>query len=187
VQRTSPNTISGNVYRAVDRLTRRTVNRLTPTTAGSWYGNDTAWRMALDIARILIYGTNSGTLESAPQRRHVILVDGVVAGEEEGPLSPKAVKCGTLLFSDDVVSADWTVSRLMGFDPQKLALLRETLKLSPHPITKINPLSQDVFFNGRHESLERVLATHSRAFQPPVGWRGHIEFESTSELRAETA
>jgi hypothetical protein len=36
---------------------------------GAWYGNDTAWRMALDIARILRYARSDGSLSPTPLRQ----------------------------------------------------------------------------------------------------------------------
>lgn len=180
VQRSSPTAFSGGLLRAIDRLARHTVNQLAPATAGSWFGNDTAWRMALDISRILIYGAIDGTLRNQPQRQNLILVDGLIGGEGEGPLSPKAVKAGALLFCDDVALCDWAAARLIGFDPEKLPLLREAFGNSAYPISTIDPLRQDVFFNGDKERLLAILAAHENRFKPPQGWLGHIEFYESS-------
>jgi len=54
-------------------------------TGGAWYGNDTAWRMALDLSRIVLYSDKEGRLRQAPQRHFFSLVDGVLAGEGQGP------------------------------------------------------------------------------------------------------
>jgi hypothetical protein len=133
--------------------------------------------MALDISRILFYGNRCGTLTNSRQRRHLVLVDGIVGGEGEGPLSPTAVKAGTLLFGDDVALCDWAAARLIGFDPQKLPILREAFDMPTFRISEADPVTEKVFFNGRSESLVDVVTSHARSFRPPQGWRGHLEFE----------
>ena len=139
---------------------------------GAWHGNDTAWRMALDLARIVIYGNADGAMQTRPQRRHLSLIDGVIAGEGEGPLSPSATCAGTLLFGDDVAVTDRVAARLMGFDPERIALLREAFGLGKWPITDVLPdAATECVIDGRlcvESDLTPVLA---RAFAPPRGWR----------------
>ena len=180
VQRSSSKALGGNLLRAVDRVTRRTIDQLTPVTAGSWYGNDTAWRMALDICKILFYANRSGVLSKSPQRRHLILVDGIVGGEGEGPLSPSAVHAGILLFGDDVALCDWAAARLIGFDPRKLPILNKAFGKAPFVISNVDPVLEPLFFNGRTESLVDVIASNTMPFKPPQGWLGHVEFVKTS-------
>lgn len=100
------------------------LRRLGVTLGGSWHGNDTAWRMVLDLHRILQYGDSSGALHRSRQRRHLVLVDGIVGGEGNGPLAPRPVDCGTLLFADEPALADRIAWRLMGYRPEVLPLLR---------------------------------------------------------------
>ena len=53
---------------------------------GSWEGNRTLWRTILDLNRILFFADREGRIRDTPQRRYLTLVDGIVAGEGEGPL-----------------------------------------------------------------------------------------------------
>ena len=55
---------------------------------GSWSGNDTVWRMSLDLSRILIYGRVDGTMSDTPQRTVLHICDGIIAGQGNGPLTP---------------------------------------------------------------------------------------------------
>jgi hypothetical protein len=64
---------------------------------GSWYGNDTVWRMVLDLNRILIYGRADGTMSDMPQRTIWSLTDAIVIGDGEGPLAPKPRLLGVAL------------------------------------------------------------------------------------------
>jgi len=45
--------------------------------SGNWHGNDTVWRMSLDLNRILLYGNPDGSLRPGGSRkRYFSVVDG---------------------------------------------------------------------------------------------------------------
>lgn len=67
------------------------------TWEGSWYGNDTLWRTILDLNRAALYADANGTLQATPQRKFLVLVDALLAGEGEGPMAPSPVPMGVLL------------------------------------------------------------------------------------------
>jgi uncharacterized protein (DUF362 family) len=50
----------------------------------------------------------------------LIIVDGIHALDNHGPMYGTAVKTGLLLFADNTVAADALGARLMGFDPQRI-------------------------------------------------------------------
>ena len=57
--------------------------------SGNWWGNDTVWRMCLDLNKIIFYGNQDGTLRPGTpegRKRHFVLVDGIIAGEGRGPM-----------------------------------------------------------------------------------------------------
>ncbi|MGH9960466.1 MAG: DUF362 domain-containing protein, partial [Pyrinomonadaceae bacterium] len=69
--------------------------------SGNWHGNDTAWRMCLDLNKIVLYGNPDGTLRSAEpfeRKRYLSLVDGVLGGEGSGPFNPDPVASGIVVF-----------------------------------------------------------------------------------------
>lgn len=173
VNRRAPEAPLQGLAQIVDTTLRRAMRRIGFIGFGAWHGNDTAWRMTLDLARILYYGTVAGILENRPQRRHLSLIDGIVAGEGEGPLAPTAVRAGTLLFGDDVALTDRVACRLMGFDPDRIPLIREAFRLSKWPITELHEdSSTECVLDGRlclENDLGPVL---SRPFAPPRGWKG---------------
>ena len=51
-----------------------------------WWGNDTLWRTLTDLNRAVRYADKEGVLHDAPQRSFFGLIDGVVAGEKNGPV-----------------------------------------------------------------------------------------------------
>jgi uncharacterized protein (DUF362 family) len=60
--------------------------------AGNWHGNDSAWRMAIDLYRLFLYADQEGRLHTRPVRRVFSIVDGITAGKGNGPLVPTSKK-----------------------------------------------------------------------------------------------
>jgi uncharacterized protein (DUF362 family) len=56
---------------------------------------------------------------------HFVIADGIVAMEGNGPLNGTPRSMGKLVLADDPVAADATCARLMGFDPDRIAHIRE--------------------------------------------------------------
>ena len=77
---------------------------------------------------------------------HFVIADAIVAMEGNGPLAGTSRAHGKVVLSDDPIAADATCARLMGFEPERIAHVRETAKflgnaapelidLLAHPIT----------------------------------------------------
>lgn len=159
-----------NVLAPLDEYSRKVVRRFTRSLSGGWPGNDTCWRMALDLATIVSYADTQGVMHSKPQRKHLALTDGITAGEGDGPLSPRPVDFGYLSFSDNIAIADYINSLAMGFDPGRIPLIREALRPRDRPIADSKPAG-DVQFNGEPISISELAALFPRQFQPPREWR----------------
>lgn len=163
----------GNVLRVVDRIFRRVQTRTVRIGPGSWWGNDTAWRMTLDIFRVLQHATPDGRMHDAPVRPHHLLVDGVVGGEGYGPLRPSPVAAGVVVFSREVAVGDAACARLMGYDPARIPLVRQAFAPMRYPVAAGGPEGARVVDGGRETTVDG-LGT-DRVFAPPHGWRGHLE------------
>lgn len=150
--------------------------------SGNWYGNRTTWRMCCDLNRCLYYSDRDGLhLEAdAPVRTVLTIIDGVLAGEGEGPLAPGDVPLGAILAGTDPVAVDCLAVRLMGFDEKKLAKLSEPMNDTGPRITAIRS-SEEVrvgeMMIGAESVRERSLEEISweRHFVPHAGWVGHVE------------
>lgn len=90
------------------------------TQDGSWEGNDTLWRTILDLNRAVLFTDSEGVLRPEPQRRYLAIVDGIIAGEGEGPLGATPLRAGLLVGGFDPVLVDREAARLMGFDPTRI-------------------------------------------------------------------
>lgn len=142
---------------------------------GSWFGNDTVWRMCLDLQRILRYGTPGGKLEHVPQRRVFSITDAIVAGEGEGPLANTPARAGFLTASANPAAAEWVHCRLMGFDPGRIPLVREAFGDFAYPLARFSPSSITAATDGGTVPAADLEPALGRPFAAPAGWRGHCE------------
>ena len=160
--------------------------------AGNWYGNDTTWRMVLDLNRCLYYSDAVGLkLDSPlPVRTVLSVLDGVVAGEGEGPLAPSDRPLGTVLAATDPVALDLVALQLMGFDPRRVAKVREALRDAGPRLSQATSGADVQVFEASARSFEvapcslDALAT-GRPFTAHAGWRGHIECQENRPLGRE--
>ncbi|HMK36310.1 MAG TPA: DUF362 domain-containing protein [Desulfomonilaceae bacterium] len=141
--------------------------------AGNWYGNDTAWRMISDLMHIIVYADGAGRMRETPQRRILSFIDGIVGGENDGPLAPDAVASGVVLAGLNPLAVDVAATRLMGLDINKLKWIENLLKSSKLGIrspSEIKIISAVPEFRDMFETSDPLLA-----FRPHPGWKGHLE------------
>jgi uncharacterized protein (DUF362 family) len=177
VFRRAPNAPAQNLLHVLDRNLRRVVSRSGGTFGGAWHGNDTAWRMALDIARILAYANAQGEMTETRQRKHVVLIDGIIGGDGEGPLSPSPVASGILLFSDDLAIGDRAAATFMGYCPERLPIVREAFTCQRYPLAASTPDQANIIVNSEPTDWKWLSALRTHPFRAPRGWRGWIEAE----------
>jgi len=152
------------------------------TRSGNWYGNDTAWRMVLDLNRILFYADRDGRLHDRPVRKFLSIVDGIVSGEGKGPLDPTPKPTGVVLAGINPVAVDLACARVMGFDYRRIPLLFRAL--ADHPLRLAAFGFEDVVARSNDQRFDGPLAEMRGPlldFEPHFGWKGHIEIgESTT-------
>ncbi|HMP96665.1 MAG TPA: DUF362 domain-containing protein [Kiritimatiellia bacterium] len=130
---------------------------------GGWHGNDTVWRMCLDLNKILLYADVHGCLHDSPRRVTLHLTDGVIAGDGEGPLRPDPVPMGAVIAAINAAAHDWAITRLMGFPPEAVPITRHAFIPDRHPLVDFSP-----------EHVMMQPSGHppgSYAFAPAAGWR----------------
>lgn len=151
---------------------------------GAWRGNDTVWRMSLDLQRILRYGRPDGSLAGEPQRRVITITDGIIGGQGDGPLYPDPAPAGVVTGALNDAAADWVHARLMGWDPLKVPIVREAFGGFQWPIAHFAPDRIRVRMDGREMIAADVFPVNGCVFEPARGWRGHCEMEVTACSRA---
>lgn len=159
-----------NCGKVVEKVTRKLLYYMGGFSAGSWSGNDTCWRMALDIARCVVHSQSDGSLVPEYTRKHLVITDGIIGGEGNGPLKPIPVKSGWVFFSRDPFAADYINVIAMGYDPEKIPLVIEASGIDEFPITDLKP--EDVRLRLGQEELTplQFSAKISGAFQTPRTW-----------------
>lgn len=150
--------------------------------AGNWHGNQTTWRMCLDLNRCFYYSDAEGLhLDApAPVKRALTVLDGVIAGENQGPLAPDDRPLGAIIAATDPIAADLAALRLMGFDERRIPKIRAALDDEGPRISAVRDVGQVRVF-GRDEmtgsirdySLDEIEC--DVPFVPHQGWQGQIE------------
>ncbi|MCB1152587.1 DUF362 domain-containing protein [bacterium] len=137
---------------------------------GDWPGNDTTWRMCLDLNDILLFADKEGRLHDSRQRKYFTLIDGITAGEQNGPMFPLPKPAGYVACGFDPFLVDYVCAYQMGFDPEKIPLLAtarrtERFKFDPDP-SAISCVRDGVEASFKDVNLQ---------FLPHKAWRGTIE------------
>jgi uncharacterized protein (DUF362 family) len=150
--------------------------------SGNWYGNDTAWRMVLDLNKCLFHFASDGKPRTKPLR-YMTLVDGIIAGEGNGPVAVDAKPCGIIVAGFNPVVVDTVCATLMGFDYRKLRMLSQAWKVKDYPLVDYSPSeiickSNVRQWDGPFAHLEEAVQL---GFRPHFGWVGHIELEKAEQ------
>lgn len=138
---------------------------------GDWYGNDTTWRMCLDLNQIVLFADQDGILHDTPQRKYFSVVDGIVAGEADGPLSPTPKAAGYVACGmGGPFAVDYVAIYQMGFDPERLKVNREAQRF---PLFSFHPSKLDVICMQEGNFLD--YREVNLLFKPQRNWAGHVE------------
>jgi uncharacterized protein (DUF362 family) len=149
---------------------------------GSWHGNDTVWRMSLDLQRVLHYGRADGTLTDHVQRTVLTITDAIIAGEGDGPLASTPIKLGIMTLGVNTAAVEWVHALLMGLNPQRIPLTREAFVPHRYPLTNF-PLNDIVIrVDGQPVAASELFAQHGCAFRVPSGWQGHSELGCSAHV-----
>ena len=167
------------------RLVRRAENAARGTDfirSGNWHGNRTTWRMCLDLNRILYYSDRDGSHFDSEAPIHPVLtvLDGVVAGEGEGPLAPTDRGLGVVLASADPVALDLVAVRLMGFDPERVpkvaeAMRADRLRLGDTACEADVEIGEVIDGGVGMQRIPLEDLAPGRSFAAHPGWQGHVE------------
>ena len=142
-----------------------------------WYGNDTLWRTLLDINRAVFYTDKSGKLCDTIQRKYLCLIDGIVGGEKDGPISCEPVYPGVLAAGLNPVAFDVVIASLMGFDVQKIPTIKKGIETmeSRRPLFWGGVDSIRVVDKNDLLSADAFLRRYNLHFAPHPNWVGNVE------------
>ena len=148
---------------------------------GSWYGNDTLWRMVLDINKVLFYVNPDGTLRDgslSTMKKYISIVDSIIAGESNGPKAPDAINAGYIIAGLNPVSVDAVCARIMNFDYKKIPSIENAFRIKRFPLGIFKKEDIKILFQEEVYSLSNFPSSLAVSFKPHQGWVGHIELKS---------
>jgi hypothetical protein len=150
--------------------------------SGNWHGNDTCWRMVLDLNKCL-YDFDGAGLPRKKPLRYLAVVDGIIGGEGNGPMSPDAKPCGVILAGTHPAAVDMAAATLMGFDWQKLRLLKNSFEIRKRNFIPFPPSGISLVSNKPEWDGPLGQAGERFAFKPHFGWVGAIEREPENQAK----
>lgn len=145
---------------------------------GSWHGNDTLWRMVIDLNKILFYGSSDNIMKVdnwLNAKKYIGIVDAIKAGEGNGPKSPDMVNMGYLLIGLNPVAIDAVAAVLMGFDPQKIPAIKNAFNVVKYSICKFSYNDIKVEIGDSIFCIDEIPLEYKHKFKPHFGWIGKIE------------
>lgn len=172
--------LAGRVLSQVARRVPPSQRRKLPLGGGSWHGNDTIWRTLLDINRAFFYFDREhqrmGVLLS-PDVRYLAILDGLIGGQKESPLSPTPIESGIMMAATNPLALDTVASAMMGFDIRKIKQIMRGFAPHALPLAHFSPdrivLCGEVSAANIQDVYDRQIYT---AFEPSRGFRGTLEY-----------
>lgn len=146
---------------------------------GNWYGNDSAWRMSADLLKVIMFADKNGEIGKTKRRKLFCVIDGIIGGENKGPLEPDPVESAVLIGSENFLAADIVGTRLMGFDPLCVKYLKYLMNEDAYDygVKKFSDIeiktSVDEWRDCLNDESDRFLN-----YKPYPGWIGHLEIGS---------
>lgn len=125
---------------------------------GAWDGNDTIWRMTVDVY-------NSFFKQYGKIRKTFSVIDGIKSGERNGPHFPEGKNTNCIISGFSLLETDVIATRLMDFDIEQIRYINELLheyKINANQIE----VSSNMRFPGNFFSSDNSYLS----LQPPDRW-----------------
>lgn len=143
---------------------------------GSWYGNDTIWRTIADLNQILLYADKIGNMKQKVQRKRLYFCDGIIGGENEGPIDPSPINMGIIIGGFDPLMVDLAIAELMNFDFKRIPQIKNIFNLKNRKISNHQPNDLKIFSNNTNWNEKKISEVlNSIKFNPSSGWKNYIE------------
>jgi len=148
---------------------------------GSWQGNETIWRMTLDLNHLLYFGKRTS-------KKIVSIVDGIIAGEGEGPLTPTPKAAGLLVAGENPAYVDAALAKLMGYNISRVPTVYHSIY---HRKSKFaGPYLENFNIQLSEDNRIRSVPFHhlpNLDFIKPQHWTRAAEIDSEAGISDETA
>lgn len=146
--------------------------------SGNWYGNDTIWRMILDLNKIVLYAEQDGTFKEdflSNQKHYIAIVDAILCGERNGPKSPDPKQLGYLICGTNPVAIDATAASLMHFNPLRIPVIEKAFHVKKYKLVDFEYEEIIVHLDEKSYPLPSLPEEYKKAFEPHFGWKNLID------------
>jgi uncharacterized protein (DUF362 family) len=151
---------------AVSRLFERHSVHSHERFRGAWDGNDTCWRMAADLYAAFIQdGAGWRMRHGKHALRTLSVIDGITAGEGDGPFCPTPRPARVLVGGADLLLTDALAVRFMDFDVRGVRYLASLLDEAGIDLRALNVVSDLPGF----DRCFHTMSSFGR-FTAPQGW-----------------
>ncbi|WP_050641981.1 MULTISPECIES: DUF362 domain-containing protein [Clostridia] len=145
--------------------------------SGGWFGNDTLWRTILDLNKVMFYANSDGTFREdkcLSKKKYIGIVDGIYAGQGNGPLEPDLIKAGLLICGTNPVAIDCVAAKLMHFDYKKIPQLYHAFDINKYRLIESTYEEIECVYRNKKQKL-LDLESSDLFWKAALGWIGHIE------------
>ncbi|MDR4498074.1 MAG: DUF362 domain-containing protein [Candidatus Scalindua sp.] len=125
---------------------------------GCWSGNETIWRMILDLNHITYFGENAA-------KKVINIVDGVVAGEREGPLKPSPKHLGIVMLGENPAYIDAVIARIMGYNVSRIPTVYNAIYNRKSKFADGFLEDLEISWIGRSQQVKTIAFDQLRNFQ----------------------
>lgn len=170
----------GRFLGLLDQLIYRRPKGGTMLGGGGWYGNDTLWRTVLDINRAYFYfdpRTRKITESPRPKKGYLAILDGLVGGQRESPLSPTPIASGLMMAARNPVALDTVAAAMMGLDYRLVKQISQAYSPMPLSLVSFSPDEIQIVGGDIPCSLSEIYNKQVFCrFEPSRGYRGKVEY-----------
>jgi uncharacterized protein (DUF362 family) len=148
--------------------------------SGNWHGNDTLWRMVLDLNKVLCYVNGDGTLKEdvlVNAKRYIGIVDGIIGGEGSGPLYPDPINSGFIVAGTNPVAIDSVCAKIIGFNPKKIPAIANAYHIKNYKLCDFKPEGIKILYNNCRYLIADFPKNQMVKYKPHFGWKGYIDEE----------
>ena len=132
---------------------------------GAWEGNDTTWRMTVDVFNAFIKDCTGLRRKNNWQFKTFSVVDGIVGGDTDGPHFPNKVEPKVIISGEDFIAVDAVCVRLMDFDIDIIKYLKHLLEQYNISLNEILVRSKNFETTNFFDKNKKYLS-----FRPPYRW-----------------
>jgi hypothetical protein len=139
---------------------------------GGWFGNETIPRTTIDLNHILyFFNPHANRIEDEPVRTGFHLIDGIIAGEKDGPLQPTARPAGAVIAGFNPLIVDLAMAQLIGYQACRIKTIFYGFYHKKSRLWRDVPdrlAGLPVTFNGQTIPVERLP---NLGFELPAYWQ----------------